>query len=142
MVDEKTERFEEQISFDELPDGDGVVVVSSDFRVMSANLPAEKILRRRLQRGALMDLSEVIAEPHRGEALAAFHEAMGKGLSMSGLLAETSEQCGSPATLAFSFDPLYGPGDEIIGVLVTLAQKLPTGKPPPHEVVVGLRFRI
>jgi PAS domain S-box-containing protein len=135
MADEKAERFEDQASFDELPDGDGVVVVSSDFRVMSANLPAEKILRRRLPKGALMDLSGVIAEPHRREAVAAFREAVERGLSTSGLLAETSDppEAGSPATFTFSFDPLFGPTDEIIGVLITLTQKLVNGKTVPHE---------
>ncbi len=133
MADEKAERFEEQVSFDELPDGDGVVVVSLDFRVMSANLPAEKILRRRLPKGALMDLSEVIAEPHRREVLTAFREAVERGLSTSGLLAETFEKSGSPEAFTVSFDPLYGPSDEIIGVLVTLTQKLVNGKTSPHE---------
>jgi PAS domain S-box-containing protein len=133
MVDEKVERYEEQVSFDELPDGDGVVVVSPDFRVMGANLPAEKIFRRRLPKGALIDLVAAIAEPHRREVLAAFHEAVGKGVSTSGLLAETFVESGFPEIFTVSFDPLCGDGDEIIGVLVTFKKKLASGKAAPHE---------
>ncbi len=115
----------EEPSFDEMPEGDGVVVLFPDGRVMSSNLQAERLLRRRLRRGDRFRMSEVISEEYREEALRAWEEAL-QGHSWSNLVAKVYLDSGFPVPVTFSMDPLYGDGEAVVGVLITLRDHTPT----------------
>jgi len=107
------------LSFDDLPDGDGVVVLFPDGRIMSSNLQADRLLRRRLQRGDTFHIDEVISSEYREEARRAWEEAL-QGHSWSNLVAKVYLSSGFPVSVTFSMDPLYGDRREVIGVLITL----------------------
>ena len=106
-------------SFDDLPDGDGVVVLFPDGRIMSSNLQADRLLRRRLRRGDTFRIDEVISSEYREEARRAWEEAL-QGHSWSNLVAKVYLSSGFPVSVTFSMDPLYGDRREVIGVLITL----------------------
>ena len=107
------------LSFDDLPDGDGVVVLFPDGRIMSSNLQADRLLRRRLRRGDTFRIDEVISSEYREEARRAWEEAL-QGHSWSNLVAKVYLSSGFPVSVTFSMDPLYGDRREVIGVLITL----------------------
>ncbi len=107
------------LSFDDLPDGDGVVVLFPDGRIMSSNLQADRLLRRRLRRGDTFRIDEVISSEYREEARRAWEEAL-QGHSWSNLVAKVYLSSGFPVSVTFSMDPLYGDRQEVIGVLITL----------------------
>ena len=117
-------------SFDDLPEGDGVVVLFPDGRIMSSNLQADRLLRRRLRRGDTFRIDEVIAPEYRSEARRAWEEAL-EGHSWSNLVAKVYLSSGFPVSVTFSMDPLYGDRQEVIGVLITFRDNAPsdTGEP-------------
>ncbi len=114
------------VDFDELPEGDGVVVLSREGTIMSSNLQAERLLKRRLPQGETLFVEEVISEEYRSEAQQAWKESL-EGHSRSNLMAKVFLDSGLPVSITFSMDPLYGPGQELIGVLITLRDHV-TGK--------------
>lgn len=116
----------EGVSFDDLPEGDGVVILFPDGRIMSSNLQAERLLRRRLQRGDLFRIDDIISGEYREETRRAWEEAL-RGHSWSNLVAKIYMESGFPVPVTFSMDPLYGEGQKVIGVLVTLRDHTPSG---------------
>jgi PAS domain S-box-containing protein len=120
-------------SYDDLPDGDGVVVLFPDGRIMSSNLQADRLLRRRLRRGDTFRIDEVISSDYREEARRAWEEAL-QGHSWSNLVAKVYLSSGFPVSVTFSMDPLYGDRQEVIGVLVTLRDHTaPTDREAPDR---------
>jgi len=110
---------EDWVDFESLPEGDGVVVVSPDRRILSANLQAERILKLGLAKGDRFDLNEVMTDPYRPQAEQAILEALRGGHSHSDLVAEVSFHSGLPVLLVFSISPLYDLGNRIIGAVLT-----------------------
>ncbi len=126
---EDNETFEGS-SFDDLPEGDGVIVLFPDGRVMSSNLQAERLLRRRLPRGVVFRIDEVISGEYRDEARRAWEEAL-QGHSWSNLVAKVYLESGFPVSVTFSMDPLYGEREKVIGVLITLREQTPSKDATP-----------
>ncbi len=124
---------EENEAFDDLPEGDGMLVLFPDGRIMASNLQAERLLQRRLQRGALIRIDEVVSTEYRDEALRAWEEAL-QGHSWSNLVAKVYMESGLPVSVTFSMDPLYADGDEILGVLITLRDHTPAGTVTPRDL--------
>lgn len=114
----------EGTEFDELPEGDGVVLLNLDGRVVSSNLQAERILRRRLPRGAALPLDEIISMEYREEARKAWEEAL-KGHSRSNLMVKVYLKSGLPVSVTFSADPVLDNGNKPSGVLLTLRDNTP-----------------
>ncbi len=115
----------EGAEFDELPEGDGVIVLFPDGRIMSSNLQAERLLRRRLHKGKVFKIDQIISREYRDEARRAWREALG-GHSWSNLVAKVYLESGFPVSVTFSMDPLYGDGEKVIGVLITLREHMPS----------------
>jgi PAS domain S-box-containing protein len=107
-------------SFEDLPEGDGVLILSSKKRVLSANLQAERLLRVRLNRGQSLPLELLVSEKYLSQTERAFREALQDGISSSNLLSQFALTSGDSIYLNFSMDPLYNHEDKIIGVILTL----------------------
>ncbi len=111
---------QETVDFDNLPEGDGFLVLSSDKKVLSANVQAERLLRRKLNRGEFFDILQFVNRQYRSQAEAGIQEAMEGGVSSSNLMARVFLDSGLPVSLTFSINPLINKDEDIIGVLITL----------------------
>ena len=107
-------------AFDDLPEGDGVLILSPQKRILSANLQAERLLRVKLNRGQSLPLELLVSEKYLSQAELAFREALQAGITSSNLLAQFGLASGDSIFLNFSMDPLYNHEDNIIGVMLTL----------------------
>jgi PAS domain S-box-containing protein len=105
--------------FETLPDGDGVIVISHDGRIMSSNLQAERILRIRLGRGQPLDISRTVTEEYRDQAESALNDTLLNGRSYSNLVAKLSLHSGMPVSLLLSVSPLFDSSQEVIGAVLT-----------------------
>lgn len=119
------ETFNIQDDFESLPEGDGVVIVSSDGRILSANLQAERILRLKLDRGKAFNISRIVTEEYRPQADIALKEAFSEGRSHSNLVAKLSLHSGMPVSMVFSINPLFDMEDNIIGIVLAFRDNRP-----------------
>jgi PAS domain S-box-containing protein len=88
--------------------------------ILSANLQAERLLRRRLELGRVMPLAEIFAPDHLEQAELAVEEALTAGVSRSNLLAQFSLKSGQVLYLKYSVTPLYSPDETVTGVVLIL----------------------
>jgi len=123
----------EEIDFNDLPEGDGVVVLSGAGHILSANLQAERLLRRRLPRGYTLRIQDFISNEYMQEAREAWEKAL-EGHSRSNLLTQVYLDSGLPVSVTFSMDPLWGEGGEVIGVLLTLRDPVSTQSKGPDRL--------
>ena len=107
-------------AFEDLPEGDGVLILSPQKRILSANLQAERLLRVNLSRGQRLPFELLVNEKYLSQTELAFREALQTGVSSSNLLAQFALTSGDSIYLSFSIDPLYSHEDKIIGVMLTL----------------------
>jgi PAS domain S-box-containing protein len=106
--------------FEDLPEGDGVLILSPQKRILSANLQAEKLLRVKLNRGQFLPLEAIVSESNLPQAELAFREALQEGTSSSNLLAQFGVTPEHTIYLNYSIAPLHNHGDKIIGAILTL----------------------
>uniref|UniRef100_A0A7C3Z1Y2 PAS domain-containing protein n=1 Tax=Desulfobacca acetoxidans TaxID=60893 RepID=A0A7C3Z1Y2_9BACT len=106
--------------FQDLPEGDGVLVLSPPGVILSANLQAERLLRRRLEPGRSLSLAEIFTPEHLPQVELAVQEALAWGTLRSNLLARIQLDPDHVLFLKFSVAPLYNPDDAITGVVFTL----------------------
>jgi len=59
---------EAPLNYDDLPEGDGVLILSPEQVILSATLQAERLLRRRLEPGQILPLAEIFPEPYLPQA--------------------------------------------------------------------------
>ncbi|MFZ5450848.1 MAG: sigma 54-interacting transcriptional regulator [Thermodesulfobacteriota bacterium] len=104
--------------FDDLPAGDGVLVLSPQLAVLSATLQAERLLRRRLEPGQVLPLAEIFLEPHLSQVAEALQETWQTGASRSHLLVQIRRGTDAPIFLKCSLSPLYSPEAEISGAVL------------------------
>ena len=107
-------------AFEDLPEGDGVLILSPQKRILSANLQAERLLRVKLNRGQSLPLELLVSEKYLVQAELAFREALQDSTSSSNLLAQFGLAPDYTIYLNYSMDPLYNHEDKIIGVMLTL----------------------
>ena len=107
-------------TFEDLPEGDGVLILSPQKRILSANLQAERLLRVNLNRGQSLPLEVLVSEKNLSQAELAFQEALQKGTSSANLLAQFGLAPDHTVYLNYSIDPLYNHEDKIIGAILTL----------------------
>ena len=69
-----TETDIETDDFDNLPEGDGVIVISTDYRIMSVNLQAERILKSRFQKGQSFDPADTVTDEYLPQAKTAIED--------------------------------------------------------------------
>lgn len=109
-------------AFEDLPEGDGVLILSPQKRILSANLQAERLLRVKLNRGQSLPLELLVSGKYLSQAELAFREALQAGIASSNLLAQFGLSSGDGVYLNFSMDPLFNHEDKIIGVMLTLRE--------------------
>ena len=105
--------------FHDLPAGDGVLILSPQGVILSATLQAERLLRRRLEPGQVLPLSEIFIPEHLSQAELAVQEALAAGTLRSNLLAQIHQEANHVIFLKYSVAPLYRPDHEIMGVVLT-----------------------
>lgn len=108
--------------WEDLPEGDGVLVLSPQKRILSSNLQVERLLQVKLKRGQILPLELLIGEKDLPQAQLAFQEALQAGTSSSNLLGQFVLTPEDPLYLNYSVDPLYNHEDKIIAVILTLRE--------------------
>lgn len=104
--------------FEDLPEGDGVIVLSPQGRILSASLQAERLLRREVRRGRLLPLEELFSPAALPQAAAACREALQDGMASSNLLGEVKPGPGPAFFLHYSVLPLFNQKDKITGLIL------------------------
>src|SRR3989339_459877 len=77
---------EDHDDYDDLPAGDGILILSSEQVILSATLQAERLLRTRLEPGQTVALSEIFPEPYLAQAELALKETLNSGVLRAQLL--------------------------------------------------------
>ncbi|MEJ2090826.1 MAG: sigma 54-interacting transcriptional regulator [Syntrophobacterales bacterium] len=121
-VDDLNPASDELDLWEELPEGDGVLILSPEKRILSANLQAERLLRIKLNRGQLLPLELLVSEKDLPQAGLALQEALGEGISSANLLGHFVLNPDHSIYLIYSIDPLYNQKEKIIAVIFTLRE--------------------
>jgi PAS domain S-box-containing protein len=108
--------------WEDLPEGDGVLILSPQKRILSANLQVERLLRVELKRGQILPLELLVSDKDLPQAKLAFQEALQAGTSSSNLLGQFVLTPDQSIYLTYSIDPLYNHEDKIIAVILTLRE--------------------
>jgi PAS domain S-box-containing protein len=103
----------------DLPEGDGVLILSPEKVILSATLQAERILGRELQPGQFLPLEEIFLPPHLPQAELAFSEALQTRTLSSQLPGQIHAPPDQPIFLKYSVAPLCGPNQKNLGVVFT-----------------------
>ena len=116
---------DEAEDFDDLPSGDGVVVISSGGMVLSANPQAERLLKRRLPHGYQFDIRKEVLEQYVPRAQSVLKDVLENGHTHTNLVARLSMHSGLPVSLIFSISPLYDAMKQIVGAVLTFQDNAP-----------------
>jgi len=109
---------EDHDDFDDLPAGDGILILSSDQVILSATLQAERLLRTRLEPGQTVALPDIFPEPYLAQAELALTETLDSGVLRAQLLTQIVLPAGKVRFLKYSVAPLYGRDRKIIGAVL------------------------
>jgi PAS domain S-box-containing protein len=109
---------ESQQDFDDLPAGDGILILSPDQVILSGTLQAERLLRRRLENGLPLALSEIFPEAYLSQAELAFRETLESGVMRAQILTQINLGPDQTRFLKFSISPLYGQDRSIVGAVL------------------------
>jgi PAS domain S-box-containing protein len=104
--------------YDDLPGGDGILILSTDQVVLSATLQAERLLRRRFTPGQTLPLPEIFPEPYLAPAELAFQETLESGVLRAQILTQILLPAEKVRFLKYSVAPLYGQDQKIIGAVL------------------------
>ncbi len=104
---------------EDLPEGDGVLIVSPEGRILSASLQAERLLRTELGRGQALALKHLLTAKYLPQAELALKECLDSGVSRANLLAELRPVAGQSRFLNYSVTPLYNTENVITGAVLT-----------------------
>lgn len=75
-------------NFEDLPEGDGVLIISPSRQILSASLQTERLLKRKLSRGQTLPLDQLFGEQYLPQAELALKEALKAGTSRANLMAQ------------------------------------------------------
>ena len=121
-VDDLSPTSDELDLWEELPEGDGVLILSPQKRILSANLQAERLLRIKLNRGQLLPLELLVSEKDLPHAELSFQEALREGISRANLLGHFVPTSNHSIYLNYSIDPLFNHEEKIIAAILTLRE--------------------
>jgi hypothetical protein len=93
--------------YDDLPGGDGVLILSPDQVILSATLQAERFLRSRFTPGQPLSLSAIFPEPYLAQATLALKETLESGVMSAHLLTRILLPSREGQFLKYSVAPLY-----------------------------------
>ena len=100
---------ESQPDFDDLPAGDGILILSPDQVILSATLQAERLLKRRLEPGQSLALDELFPEVCLPQAELAFRETLESGVMRAQVLIQVRLEPDQPRFLKYSISPPLRP---------------------------------
>jgi PAS domain S-box-containing protein len=109
---------EGQPDYDDLPAGDGILILSPDQVILSATLQAERLLRVRFTPGQTLSLADIFPEPYLAQAELAVRETLESGVMRAQLLTQILLPSDQGRFLKYSVAPLYGPDQKIIGAVL------------------------
>jgi PAS domain S-box-containing protein len=109
---------ESQQDYDDLPAGDGILILSPEQVILSATLQAERLLRRRLEHGRPLALDELFPEPYLPQAELALRETLESGVMRAQILTQVRLEPNQTRFLKYSISPLYGQDQEIAGAVL------------------------
>ena len=114
-----------QHDFDDLPAGDGILILSSDEVILSATLQAERLLKRRLEPGQPLPLAELFPEPALSQVQVAFRETLEAGVLRAQVLTQIVLSPDQKRLLQYSISPLYSQDRKIIGAVLAFHDGTP-----------------
>ena len=109
---------EDHYDYDDLPGGDGILILSPDQVILSATLQAERLLRRRFAPGQTLSLSEIFPEAYLAQAELALKETLESGVMRAQILTQILLPSEQVRFLKYSVAPLYGQDQKIIGAVL------------------------
>ena len=101
--------------YDDLPEGDGILILSPEQVILSATLQAERLLRTRLEPGQTIALCDIFPEPYLAQAELALKETLDSGILRAQLLTQILLPAHQVRFLKYSVAPLYGQDQKSIG---------------------------
>jgi len=104
--------------YDDLPAGDGILILSPEQMILSATLQAERLLRVRFTPGQTLSLSEIFPESYLAQAELALTETLESGVMRAQLLTQVLLPSEKARFLKYSVAPLYGQDQKIIGAVL------------------------
>ena len=104
--------------YDDLPAGDGILILSPDQVILSATLQAERLLRVRFTPGQSLSLSEIFPEPYLTQAELALKETLESGVMRAQILTQILLPSEKVRFLKYSVAPLYSQDQKIIGAVL------------------------
>lgn len=105
--------------FEELPQGEAVLALSTQDDVLVANLPAERLFKIKLDPGSRLTKETIFTGNCLPQASLALREAVQAGSSRSGLRGEVYSGADSTTPVEYSVFPLRNPQGSIVGLLLT-----------------------
>lgn len=112
-------------AIEDLPTGDGVLVLSPEQVVLSATLQAERLFRRRLEPGQSLPLEQIFTAACLSQARKVFAATLDAGDTRADLPTQIRLTADATLFLKYSVAPLYGQGQQIIGVVLTFHEDAP-----------------
>ncbi len=79
---------EDHYDYDDLPGGDGILILSPEQVILSATLQAERLFRARFAPGQTLALSEIFPEPYLAQAELALKETLESGVMRAQVLTQ------------------------------------------------------
>jgi PAS domain S-box-containing protein len=104
--------------YDDLPAGDGILILSPDQVILSTTLQAERLLRVRFAPGQSISLSEIFPEPYLTQADLALKETLELGVMRAQILTQILLPSEKVRFLKYSVAPLFSQDQKIIGAVL------------------------
>lgn len=140
MIDETREDQEHlEGEFIDLPEGDGVITLSPQWKILSANLQAERIFRVKFEPGQMLHRDQIFPADYLSQAELAIREALQEGHSRSNLRAEIKTGTGHEPAVVYSVFPLFDDKRAIVGITLMFRdflQKLSPSRPVDNALGV------
>jgi PAS domain S-box-containing protein len=99
--------------------GEAAVVLDRKSRIMGYNETARRLFSQEMLPGEYLSLENFIQGPYLNELQAALDSALGKGEGTQNMSARAEDAQGNAFNCLFSANPVFGPGKQVIGVLLS-----------------------
>jgi PAS domain S-box-containing protein len=100
--------------------GEATVVLDRKSRIMGCNETATRLFRQEMLPGEHFLLENFLQGPYLTEAQSALDNAMGKGEGTQNLSAIAEDAQGNSFNCLYSANPIFGPGKQVLGVLLCI----------------------
>jgi PAS domain S-box-containing protein len=99
--------------------GEATVVLDRKSKIMGSNETARRLFGQDLQAGDTLLLETLIQGPYLTAVQSALDKALGAAESTQNLLTLAEDTQGNSFNCLFSTDPIFGPGKQVLGVLIS-----------------------